>query len=119
MTNLYNRRPQWLVDAHSDLDAAIAAAYGWPANIAEEEALANLLELNLSREALNAGAKPGLKAKLPRRSTPEELRRAPQMKLPIAGSRTPVVDSQKLDFEQRDSRSTSSKRTRNTKSRAS
>jgi hypothetical protein len=49
LTNLYNQRPQWLVDAHRDLDAAVAAAYGWPADISEEDALAKLLELNLSR----------------------------------------------------------------------
>jgi type II restriction/modification system DNA methylase subunit YeeA len=49
LTNLYNQRPQWLADAHRDLDAAVAAAYGWPADISEEDALANLLELNLAR----------------------------------------------------------------------
>ena len=49
LTSLYNQRPQWLADAHRDLDAAVAAAYGWPANISEEDALAKLLELNLSR----------------------------------------------------------------------
>ncbi|HXN66101.1 MAG TPA: DNA methyltransferase [Bradyrhizobium sp.] len=49
LTNLYNQRPQWLADAHRDLDAAVAAAYGWPADISEEEALAKLLELNLAR----------------------------------------------------------------------
>ena len=49
LTNLYNARPQWLADAHHDLDAAVAAAYGWPADISEEDALAKLLELNLAR----------------------------------------------------------------------
>jgi type II restriction/modification system DNA methylase subunit YeeA len=49
LTNLYNQRPQWLSDAHRDLDAAVAAAYGWPVDISEEEALAKLLELNLAR----------------------------------------------------------------------
>jgi type II restriction/modification system DNA methylase subunit YeeA len=49
LTNLYNQRPQWLADAHRDLDAAVAAAYGWPADISGEDALAKLLELNLSR----------------------------------------------------------------------
>jgi hypothetical protein len=49
LTNLYNQRPQWLADAHRDLDAAVAAAYDWPADISEEEALAKLLELNLAR----------------------------------------------------------------------
>jgi type II restriction/modification system DNA methylase subunit YeeA len=51
LTNLYNARPQWLDDAHRDLDAAVAAAYGWPADVSEEDALAGLLELNLSRAA--------------------------------------------------------------------
>jgi hypothetical protein len=49
LTNLYNQRPQWLLDAHRVLDAAVADAYGWPAGISEEEVLAKLLELNLSR----------------------------------------------------------------------
>jgi type II restriction/modification system DNA methylase subunit YeeA len=56
LTNLYNARPQWLADAHADLDAAVAAAYGWPADISEEDALAKLLELNLSRAAAGAAA---------------------------------------------------------------
>jgi hypothetical protein len=30
---------------------AVAAAYGWPSDINDEEALRNLLELNLSRSA--------------------------------------------------------------------
>lgn len=53
LTNLYNQRPQWLLDAHRDLDAAVASAYGWPADISEEDALAKLLELNLARAAAN------------------------------------------------------------------
>jgi type II restriction/modification system DNA methylase subunit YeeA len=40
LTNLYNQRPAWLDNAHRDLDAAVAAAYGWPADISEEDALA-------------------------------------------------------------------------------
>ena len=47
LTNLYNTRPQWLADAHAELDAAVAAAYGWPADISEEEALGELLKMNL------------------------------------------------------------------------
>jgi type II restriction/modification system DNA methylase subunit YeeA len=54
LTNLYNARPQWLDDAHRDLDAAVAAAYGWPADIAEDDALARLLELNLARASAGA-----------------------------------------------------------------
>jgi hypothetical protein len=49
LTNLYNERPTWLVNAHRDLDAAVAAAYGWPADISEDDALAALLELNRDR----------------------------------------------------------------------
>ena len=55
LTNLYNQRPQWLQDAHRDFDAAVAAAYGWPVDISEEDALAKLLELNLSRAGAAAG----------------------------------------------------------------
>jgi type II restriction/modification system DNA methylase subunit YeeA len=51
LTNLYNQRPRWLIDVHRDLDAAVASAYGWPADIVEEDALAKLLELNLTRAA--------------------------------------------------------------------
>ena len=46
LTNLYNARPQWLVDAHAALDAAVADAYGWPADINDEDALRELLALN-------------------------------------------------------------------------
>ncbi|PPD45126.1 MAG: SAM-dependent methyltransferase [Methylocystis sp.] len=49
LTNLYNERPQWLVNAHAELDKAVASAYGWPEDIATEDALAKLLELNLQR----------------------------------------------------------------------
>ena len=48
LTNLYNARPQWLADAHATLDAAVAAAYGWDAEVSEDEAVRNLLEINLS-----------------------------------------------------------------------
>ena len=48
LTNLYNTRPQWLDDAHAALNAAVAAAYGWDAGISEEDALRNLLALNLA-----------------------------------------------------------------------
>ena len=49
LTNLYNSLPQWLVDAHQALDAAVAAAYGWPADISDDEALRELLALNAER----------------------------------------------------------------------
>ena len=47
LTNLYNTRPQWLVDAHAALDAAVAAAYGWPDDISDDDALNEMLALNL------------------------------------------------------------------------
>jgi type II restriction/modification system DNA methylase subunit YeeA len=49
LTNLYNERPAWLEYAHKDLDDAVAAAYGWPTDLPDEEILARLLELNLAR----------------------------------------------------------------------
>jgi type II restriction/modification system DNA methylase subunit YeeA len=50
LTNLYNERPQWLLDAHVRLDGAVLAAYGWPSDIARDDLLGRLLELNLTRE---------------------------------------------------------------------
>ncbi len=46
LTNLYNARPQWLTDAHAALDAAVAAAHGWAADISDEDVLRELLALN-------------------------------------------------------------------------
>ena len=51
LTNLYNARPQWLTDAHAALDAAVAEAYGWPEDVTDEEALGELLALNLGGSA--------------------------------------------------------------------
>ena len=48
LTNLYNARPQWLADAHATLDAAVAAAYSWPDDISDDDALQDLLERNSS-----------------------------------------------------------------------
>ena len=48
LTNLYNARPQWLADAHVALDSAVAAAYGWNTDIADEEVLERLLQLNMT-----------------------------------------------------------------------
>jgi type II restriction/modification system DNA methylase subunit YeeA len=49
LTNLYNERPAWLDHAHKALDAAVAAAYGWPADLPDDEVLARLLALNQAR----------------------------------------------------------------------
>ena len=46
LTNLYNVWPQWLVDVHARLDAAVATAYGWPADITDDAALRELLAQN-------------------------------------------------------------------------
>ena len=51
LTNLYNARPEWLAIAHANLDAVVFAAYGWPANLTDDEILARLLALNLERAA--------------------------------------------------------------------
>jgi glycogen operon protein len=55
LTKLYNTRgtPEgaWLDGLHQRLDEAVAAAYGWPADISEEDALGALLALNQARPA--------------------------------------------------------------------
>lgn len=55
LTNLYNARPTWLSNAHARLDAAVYAAYGWPADLPDEEVLKNLLALNLERSKEDTG----------------------------------------------------------------
>src|SRR5690606_24284287 len=40
LTNLYNQRPAWLDNIHRELDEAVAAAYGWPADLSDDEILA-------------------------------------------------------------------------------
>ena len=51
LTKLYNERPAWLDLAHKKLDAAVAAAYGFPADLTDEQILEKLLALNLERTA--------------------------------------------------------------------
>jgi type II restriction/modification system DNA methylase subunit YeeA len=57
LTNLYNTRATpagaWLNNLHRALDEAVAAAYGWPADLPNPEILARLLALNHARAALN------------------------------------------------------------------
>ena len=53
LTNLYNERPTWLVDAHRALDEAVFRAYGWPEppdRLSDAEIISRLLALNLQRE---------------------------------------------------------------------
>ena len=52
LTNLYNERPQWLSDAHKAIDDAVARAYGWDVDISDDDALAELLQLNLQMPVL-------------------------------------------------------------------
>jgi len=49
LTNLYNQRPTWLADAHRRLDESVFAAYGWPANMTDDQVLARLLAQNIQR----------------------------------------------------------------------
>ncbi|MCA3718221.1 MAG: class I SAM-dependent DNA methyltransferase, partial [Brevundimonas sp.] len=49
LTNLYNQRPAWLDMAHRRLDAAVAAAYGLPADLTDDEILERLFALNQER----------------------------------------------------------------------
>jgi type II restriction/modification system DNA methylase subunit YeeA len=56
LTKLYNKRPAWLDLAHKKLDAAVAAAYGWPVDLSDDQILERLLALNLERAAEEARA---------------------------------------------------------------
>ena len=47
LTKLYNERPAWLAACHAKLDAAVAAAYGWPADLTVGQILEKLLALNI------------------------------------------------------------------------
>ena len=49
LTSLYNKPLTWLTNAHAKLDAAVADAYGWSADLADAEILEQLLALNLER----------------------------------------------------------------------
>jgi hypothetical protein len=73
LTNLYNERPAWLDNAHKTLDAAVAAAYGWPANLTDEQILEKLLALNLDRAAEEAKAAKVKKPKVSREKKPDEM----------------------------------------------
>jgi len=61
LTELYNKPPTWLVNAHRRLDRAVLDAYGWPYDLGDEEILGRLLTLNLERAGvLNPAMVPGL-----------------------------------------------------------
>ena len=62
--NLYNERPAWLDLAHTKLDAAVAAAYGFAVDLTDEQILEKLLALNQQRAAEEKSAR-----KKPRRTS--------------------------------------------------
>ena len=49
LTNLYDERARWLLDAHDSLDYAVAAAYDWPPDLSDSDVLRELLKLNFGR----------------------------------------------------------------------
>ena len=63
LTNLYNQRGTpagaWLDGLHRALDEAVAAAYGWPADLPDGDVLARLLALNHARAAALSLSKAG------------------------------------------------------------
>jgi type II restriction/modification system DNA methylase subunit YeeA len=73
LTKLYNERPAWLDLAHKKLDAAVAAAYGWPADLSDEAILEKLLALNLARAAEEAKAAKVKKTKTSREKKTDEM----------------------------------------------
>ena len=73
LTNLYNERPAWLDLAHEKLDTAVAAAYGWPADLSDEQILERLLALNLERAAEEAKAAKLKKSRAQRDKHEDEL----------------------------------------------
>jgi len=79
LTELYNKRQRgdgdaaWLDFAHKKLDAAVAAAYGWPAGLSDDEILEKLLALNLERAAEEAKGLAMNKPKAQRNKESDEL----------------------------------------------
>ena len=73
LTKLYNERPAWLDLAHKKLDAAVATAYGFPADLTDEQILEKLLALNLERAAEEAKAAKVKQPKTSREKHAEEM----------------------------------------------
>jgi len=55
LTNLYNLKPNWLINAHKKLDEAVANAYGLKNDLTDDKILSHLLQLNLERAKNNVG----------------------------------------------------------------
>lgn len=51
LTDLYSERRTWLDLAHRQVDEAVAAAYGWSADLSDDEILERLLRLNQERSS--------------------------------------------------------------------
>jgi hypothetical protein len=73
LTNLYNERPAWLDFAHKRLDAAVAGAYGWPADLTDEQILERLLALNLERAVEESRAASVKKSRTSRERQSDEM----------------------------------------------
>jgi len=69
----YNERPAWLDLAHKKLDAAVAAAYGWPPDLTDDQILERLLALNLERAAEEEKAALVKKPKVSRAKQTDEM----------------------------------------------
>lgn len=54
LTKLYAKAPRWLELLHEDLDRAVFAAYGWDADLSDEDILLRLLALNSHRAGVSA-----------------------------------------------------------------
>lgn len=105
LTNLYNQRPAWLVQAHAALDAAVAAAYGWPADLSDEEVLTRLLALNHARPA--AGEKK-------RKARKKEIdRKQGNLLLPVPGGLAKTAVSTETDAPEAEPRAVPQKRPAN------
>ena len=73
LTNLYSERPAWLDLAHKKLDAVVADAYGWPADLTDEQILERLLALNLARAGEEEQAAKGKSPRTSREKRDDEL----------------------------------------------
>jgi hypothetical protein len=73
LTKLYNERPAWLDLAHKKLDATVATAYAFPADLTDEQILEKLLALNLERAAEETKAAKVKKPKAQRAKEAEEM----------------------------------------------
>jgi type II restriction/modification system DNA methylase subunit YeeA len=73
LTKLYNEHPDWLKFAHQNLDAAVAAAYGWPVDLTDEQILEKLLALNLERAGEEAKVAKMQRPKAFREKTADEM----------------------------------------------